>query len=426
MAAIDPIQRAIDWIEANLRAQITPEDAAREAGFSVYHFCRLFSSKTGLPVMQFITQRRLRHAAYEISQGKRIIEAAYDYGFDSASGFTRAFKREFGASPRKYARSAHPLPPGKIILKELKHIMIHQKLIQRALDAWDCAGDAQPLIHSSGARSENTFLIGESMLHVRESRAPLALSMAVEETLHKNRLPSLHTIPTRGGADILELDGLFFRLTDRLTGEFYPAQAMYDDLNRPRAVGQALSRLHMALEPLQTLPELSRCDLLRTTLDWSLPAAARAMKLPDSFIRRFSEAITRLFPSLPVCPIHRNPTPDAFLFSGGQLTGYTHFDMTEINIRLFDICYAATAILSETLHRLPDETVNRWPEVLQAIANGYDSVSPLTAEEKEALPYAVCAIQMICTAFFSSKEQFAELAKINIQMTQKIIGWLLP
>ena len=426
MTPIDPIQRAIDWIEENLRAQITPEDAAREAGFSVWHFCRLFAAQTGLPVMQFVTQRRLRHAAYEISQGRRIIEAALEYGFDSASGFTRAFKREFGASPREYARRARPLPPGRIIVKELKHIMIHPKLISRALEAWNLPCEAQPFIHSSGARSENTFLIGNAVLHVRENRAPLALSITVEEALRRSGLPAARTIPAADGSDILELDGLFFRLTERLTGEFYPAREMYDDLSRPQAIGEALARLHRALEPLQTLPELNRANLLENTLSWSLPGTARAMNLPDSFVRRFSEAAARLFPRLPVCPIHRNPTPDAFLFTGGTLTGYAHFDMAEISIRLFDLCYSATAILSETLGRLPEEAVCQWPKVLQAIADGYGSVSPLTEEEREALPYVVCAVQMVCVAFFSSKEQFAELAKVNIEMTRRIIGWLTP
>ena len=63
--------------------------------------------------------------------------------------------------------------------------------------------------------------------------------------------------------------------------------------------------------------------------------------------------------------------------------------------------------------------------MLQAIIGGYDSVSPLTAAEKESLPYVVCAVQMVCVAFFSSKEQFAELAKVNIEMTRRIIGWLM-
>jgi len=426
MSLIDPVQRAIDWIEANLRADIRIEEAAREASFSLFHFSRLFACQTGLPVMQYITKRRLRHAAYAISQGKRIADAAFEYGFDSPSGFTRAFHREFGCSPREYVHSAHPLPPEKVILKEMKHIMISPKLIARALAMWDIASPAQPLVHSSGARSENTFIAGAYLLHVRENRAPLALSAAVEKQLAEAGLPSVRTVPTACGEEIPELNGLCFRLTEQPSGRHIPARDMYEDLSRPRAVGEALAHLHEAIRPLEQCPELSRANLLESTLNWSLPETARAMNLPPSFVEAFSSALTRLCPRLPVSPIHRNPTPDAFLFSGGVLSGYTQFEMTEINIRLFDLCYASTAILSETLDRLPEETVRRWPDVLSALIDGYHSVSLLTEEEKEAVPYIVCAVQMVCVAFFSSKEQFRRLAEINIRMTRQIIRWLLP
>lgn len=425
MEAEHHIQRSIDWIEENLRAEITLEDAAKAAGFSPYHFCRLFSTATGLTVMQFVTQRRLRHAAYEIAQGRRIIEAALDYGFNSASGFTRAFRREFGLSPREYARRTRPLPPGKVVLKEMNHIMIPQKLIDRALTAWNLTENAQPLIHSSGARSENTFIVGQYMLHVRENRAPLALSITIEEQLRNSGLPAPRTLPAADGEPIVQLDGLYFRLTDQLTGCFYPAHAMYENLSRPQAIGEAIAHLHKAMKPLAEAPELNRPNLLENTLNWSLPRTAQVMNLPDSFVRSFAEAFTRLFPLLPCSPIHRNPTPDAFLFADGHLSGYAHFDMTEVNIRLFDLCYAATAILSETLERLPEETVCRWPDILHAILEGYDRIFPLTAEEREAVPYVVCAVQMVCVAFFSSKEQFASLAKVNIEMTRRIIGWLM-
>ena len=426
MRFIDPIQRAVDWIEENLRADIRTEDAAREAGFSLFHFSRLFAGQTGLTVMQFVTKRRLRHAAHAISQGKRIIDAAYEYGFDSVSGFTRAFHREFGCTPREYAHSAHPLPPEKVILKEMKHIMFSPKLVARALASWNITEDASPLIHSSGARSENTFVAGKYLLHVRENRAPLALSAAVERQLAEAGLPSVRTLPTACGEEILELDGLFFRLTGRPSGSFIPARDMYEDLSRPRAVGQALAHLHEAIRLLEQCPELSHANLLESTLTWSLPETARAMNLPASFVNTVSEALTRLIPLLPTSPIHRNPTPDAFLFTNGVLSGYSQFEMTEINIRLFDLCYAATAILSETLNRLSDEIIEKWPFVLSALIEGYDSVSPLTEAEKEAIPYIVLAVQMVCVAFFSSQQQFHQLAEINIQMTTLIIHWLLP
>jgi len=185
-----------------------------------------------------------------------------------------------------------------------------------------------------------------------------------------------------------------------------------------------LAHLHHALEPLRDYPELNHSDLLKSTLSWSLPESARCMHLPQAFVHLFSERISQLYPNLPTAPIHRNPTPDAFLFENGRLSGYAHFELTEINVRLFDPCYAATAILSETLGHLPDAVTDHWPEVLSAIVEGYDEISPLTPEEKAAIPYVVCAIQMICMAYFSSQAQYKSLTETNVDMTRRIIAWL--
>ena len=46
---------------------------------------------------------------------------------------------------------------------------------------------------------------------------------------------------------------------------------------------------------------------------------------------------------------------------------------------------------------------------------------PLTAEEKQALPYVVLSIQLICVAYFADKEQFAELEKVNEKMLTRLM-----
>ena len=87
------IQQSIDYIEANLKTEITAMGLAQDAGFSLFHFYRLFQSATGLPVMQFILRRRLLHGIYEIKQGQVRIEVALRYGFDTYAGFYKAFQR---------------------------------------------------------------------------------------------------------------------------------------------------------------------------------------------------------------------------------------------------------------------------------------------------------------------------------------------
>jgi len=83
------IQESIDYIEANLKTDLTAQELADNAGFSQYHYYRLFQLATGMPVMQYIVRRKLLNALYEISQGNKIIDAALEYGFNTHAGFTK-------------------------------------------------------------------------------------------------------------------------------------------------------------------------------------------------------------------------------------------------------------------------------------------------------------------------------------------------
>lgn len=70
------IQQSLEYIEENLQTEITAAELAEQAGFSLFHYYRLFQSATGLPVMQYILRRRLLHGVYAMKQGSTKIDAA--------------------------------------------------------------------------------------------------------------------------------------------------------------------------------------------------------------------------------------------------------------------------------------------------------------------------------------------------------------
>lgn len=90
---------SLKFIETNINDSITAEDIAKNAGYSLYYFSRVFKKQMGLSVMEYVKERRLIKASEEISNGKKIIDVALDYGYQSHSGFTKAFKNRFGFSP---------------------------------------------------------------------------------------------------------------------------------------------------------------------------------------------------------------------------------------------------------------------------------------------------------------------------------------
>ncbi len=87
-----------------------------------------------------------------------------------------------------------------------------------------------------------------------------------------------------------------------------------------------------------------------------------------------------------------------FLFSEGNFTGYLDFDLSQKNIRIFDLCYFLAGLLAEEGDTA--FTKEEWLRAVKAALEGYESVSGLTAEEKRAVPWVMEAIEILFAAFF--------------------------
>lgn len=91
---------AAAYIEANLEGEIEHERLAQIAGCSSYNFQRLFVFVVGKPLAQYIRERRLTLAAFDVVRSEaRLIDIALRYGYDAQDAFTRAFRAFHGVAP---------------------------------------------------------------------------------------------------------------------------------------------------------------------------------------------------------------------------------------------------------------------------------------------------------------------------------------
>ena len=105
--AIDRVTRAVRTIEGDLEGTLTLDRLADESRLSRFHFLRTFERLTGLTPHRYILRARLRHAAMRLEcDEERVLDIALDSGFGDVSNFNRAFRAEFGISPRAYRRQA--------------------------------------------------------------------------------------------------------------------------------------------------------------------------------------------------------------------------------------------------------------------------------------------------------------------------------
>lgn len=89
----------VQYIEDNITEKLTVECISRRMGYSIYHFSRIFREQMGVSLMEYVKERKLFRAAEDIMIGKRILDVAVEYGYQTHSGFTKAFRRKYGFSP---------------------------------------------------------------------------------------------------------------------------------------------------------------------------------------------------------------------------------------------------------------------------------------------------------------------------------------
>lgn len=101
--ATQQIVSLLDHIEKHLEHPLQVETLAELSCWSRWQLQRVFSHYTDKGLAQYVRQRKLSHAATQLVTGKqRIIDIAFDTGFNSENAFSRAFKQHFSLSPRAY------------------------------------------------------------------------------------------------------------------------------------------------------------------------------------------------------------------------------------------------------------------------------------------------------------------------------------
>jgi len=99
------IQKALFHIEENLNDDLNIEQLANISAYSKFHFCRAFKAQMGESVMAYTHRLRLEGSSHEVGIGKKpMIDVALDVGFQTPTGFLKAFKKHFGMTPTDYKR----------------------------------------------------------------------------------------------------------------------------------------------------------------------------------------------------------------------------------------------------------------------------------------------------------------------------------
>ena len=105
---MDPVQKALWFVESHSREAFSLEDISRACKVSPFHLTRAFAASTGLSLMRYVRARRLSEAARRLADGAAdILTVALDAGYGSHEAFTRAFVEQFGSTPERIRAQGH-------------------------------------------------------------------------------------------------------------------------------------------------------------------------------------------------------------------------------------------------------------------------------------------------------------------------------
>lgn len=417
------LQNSIDYIEENLKADITAKELSEMAGFSLFHYYRLFQSAVGMPVMQYITRRKLLHALYDMHCGQKMVVVASEYGFETQAGFYKAFVREFGYTPTEFLHMSRKKKPHRINLFKEERIMVSHKIIKEVLRHWGLEKEkvADVVYAETGNVSESACYVGEHYMIKFSSKPESAEKhISLSQALENVGLLTATPIKTKDGKYGVEREGLYFYVTKRLEGAPIKASTMYleEYMTKARWIGEIIGQLSRALAQAEVAT--NRANIYKSVKEWAIPSLADRMNLPKAFIERYDQAFGAIYDSLPQQVIHRDLSPGNIVLNDHHW-GILDFELSEINIRIFDPCYAATAILSESFEDGNTDKLKQWMEIYRNIILGYHEVVKLSENEWKAVPYVVISNQLISTAWFAKRDKYEELYEINKKMTE----WML-
>ncbi len=107
MTIIDPslnrIEKLLSYIHIHVDLPLTLDDLSKQSCWSRWQLQRVFQAKTGLNVAQYVREIKLSLAAeHLLTSRERMVDIAVEFGFNSEISFSRAFKQQFGLSPKSY------------------------------------------------------------------------------------------------------------------------------------------------------------------------------------------------------------------------------------------------------------------------------------------------------------------------------------
>jgi Ser/Thr protein kinase RdoA (MazF antagonist) len=291
-----------------------------------------------------------------------------------------------------------------------------EKLIElnKALQHWNISSENIKQIYSSAWQIGDKYI-----LKTGNNIDNLINNLTIIKALSEQKIPVAEIIQTAKGEDYI-LDGnTYFFLSKRIAGE-HIADIYADDYQEMAyIIGRILGKLHLSFRVCQDKISFYDNNFYEEINGWVLQTLQHKniSYVPEALLKECVSKLENLYPKLPRQLIHRDIHLGNMLFKDNTLTGYIDFDLSQINARIFDLCYMLLGFLIDNTEN--EDKTTKWFEILHRLVSGYSSILQLTVEEKAAVPIIMLSIELLFVAYFESMDDSTRAAG-----SAKILIWL--
>ncbi len=281
----------------------------------------------------------------------------------------------------------------RIIIKQRKGYKEMKNYVSEILFDWDIEDVDIEQIYDS------VWQVGDRyVLKVYDNLNMLERNIKVLSILYDLGIPVGHLIANNKGVIYSKDEHYYYILSERLKGSNIVSTSELEKLSYK--MGKIIADLHNAFLECEQQADFWENSLLLEMKGWIRDIFIKNewvvvdKKLYDDTLLNLEQ----LYDTLPVQLIHRDVHFGNFLFDKDSFSGYIDFDLSQRNIRIFDLCYFVLGLLSE------EETIvitkEKWFDVLKNVFKGYNEVNELLQQEINAVPYVMKAIELLFVAWF--------------------------
>lgn len=284
----------------------------------------------------------------------------------------------------------------RIIIKQRKGFDEMKERVSCIIKDWNVVADEIKQLH------DNVWQVGkEYVLKAYEDVGMLERNIKIKTILGDKNIPVGCIINTNKNTTFAKDDRYYYTLSQKVHGN--NIVSLKGNMTLASDMGEIIARLHIAFKECETQDEFWNNSLLAELKGWIKDALNNSgwKCISKERFDRVEKNLDVLYDYLPVQLIHRDVHFGNFLFDNGKFSGYIDFDLSQRNIRIFDLCYFMLGLLSEKdkLELEKDE----WFSLLKNVFMGYQKRITLSDKEKQAVPYVMMAIELLFVAWFASQ-----------------------